>query len=89
MGKQRTEFFKRCIIIFIMIMFLCTGAFAAIVLEYGYDLSIIIMYLLGAVIANIVCIIVLYFLWSVLKTLEEIRDRTYSISIEKNKKEEE
>ena len=74
MGKQRTEFFKKCIIIFIMIMFLITGAIASIILEYVYDISITIMYLLGAILANIVCIIVLYFFWSVLKTLEEIRD---------------
>ena len=49
----------------------------------------IIMCIILSVCGIIVINIILYFFWSVLKTLEEIRDRTYSISIEKNKKEEE
>lgn len=78
MGKQRTNFFKKCIIVFIMFMFIITGIIGGIgvgtILDSGYENNMMIIYLLGLVTANIVCIIILYFLWSVLKTLEEIRD---------------
>ena len=95
MGKQRTEFFRKCIIIFMILMLMISIGIACLatsgVINYGQssDVPILINILFGLIIANIVILIILYYFWSILKTLEEIRDRNYSISIEKNKKEEE
>lgn len=97
MGKQRTEFFKTGIIVLAILMVISSIMIVAISLDglisseplSDSDTGILINIILGLIIANILIIIVLYFFWSILKTLEEIRDRSYSISIEKNKKEEE
>ena len=95
MGKQRTDFFKKCIIIFDIILILSVFLISIFTIFMTYENNfnalsntIIICFILS-ICGIIVINIILYFFWSVLKTLEEIRDRTYSISIENNKKEEE
>lgn len=95
MGKQRTDFFKKIIIVFDLILILSDFLISTFTILMTYENNInslsdtIIMCIILSICGIIVINIILYFFWSVLKTLEEIRDRTYSISIEKNKKEEE
>ena len=95
MGKQRTDFLKKIIIVFDLILILSDFLISTFTILMTYENNInslpdtIIMCIILSICGIIVINIILYFFWSVLKTLEEIRDRTYSISIEKNKKEEE
>ena len=89
-GKQRTEFFKTWIIVLAILMIISSIMIVALSIDglissgplSDSDIGILINIILGLIIANILIIIVLYFFWSILKTLEEIRDRN------NNKKEE-
>ncbi len=80
MGKQRTDFFKRCIIIFDIILILSDFLISIFTIFMTYENNFneltdtIILCIILSICGIIVINIILYFLWSVLKTLEEIRD---------------
>ncbi|MBR0427475.1 MAG: hypothetical protein IJK18_04690 [Clostridia bacterium] len=80
MGKQRTEFFKKCIIIFDLILIISDFLISIFTILMAYENNInalkdtIILCIILSICGIIVINIILYFLWSVLKTLEEIRD---------------